>query len=278
MRNLVFILSLLVFIPFNVSHAETLYLDKEMVGESLPNNKVWAKITLRNGESSCGLWSRYCPQGGCESCVVKYLIGEERDARKLTFDNKEKIWRDKDGLPYDTATENKKYNIKKQTICDVAAEKLWGISPGIWVVDTLGNLYTSVEQSPGVFHHSSFMAGGLVRAAGQIVFKNGKIIHVNNSSGHYKPDQESLNAVIKNLRLDDRTQVAYDVSSSDRRSQTNMRESAPNRSPKPPRRDAVIEPELSPLLYDRSRDEYEQANCYNIYEEEPPHDYKNSNN
>lgn len=260
------------FIP---GKAETLKLEDEMAGEEKPKNRVWAKVKRASGLQFCGLWADYCPQGNCESCVVKYLVDEEREARKLTWSEKHKVWLDRNAKPYDTATENKKHPIEKHTLCDLAAKKTWGISPGIWVVDTLGNFYTSVEQTPGVFHHSSFMAGGLVRAAGQVVFVDGKIIGINNSSGHYKPDQKSFDIVVKGLHVENPKDAIYDVSSSARRSLTNIRESAPARPPTAKPEKTLVQPEPSLELYARQPDQYEFGDCYKTYEDG---DGVNSNN
>ena len=61
----------------------------------------------------------------------------------------------------------------------------------IFVVDLNGNMYIH-EPLDGFFHHSSFVKGMPVLAAGEIKFFDGRIVSLNNKSGHYKPDQESL--------------------------------------------------------------------------------------
>ena len=40
----------------------------------------------------------------------------------------------------------------------------------------------------GRFHHSSFLAGGAVAAAGEWTIVSGKLLHINACSGHYKPE------------------------------------------------------------------------------------------
>jgi hypothetical protein len=49
------------------------------------------------------------------------------------------------------------------------------------------------------FHHSSFTSGSLVRCAGMIGGADGKIKHIDNDSGHYKPPVENLTRLVKHL-------------------------------------------------------------------------------
>jgi hypothetical protein len=76
----------------------------------------------------------------------------------------------------------------------------WRHRPAIWVMDPQGNLYVKVIHPVGLFHHSSFLAGGDVLSAGEIVIDKGKVTHINNMSGHYFPTDESLNNAIGVLR------------------------------------------------------------------------------
>ena len=214
--------------------ADTLRMEKNLEGENLPGNHIWARKKLKSGEV-CAPWEHVCktPEAGgkqeCKSCVVTYLIGEERAKRKLTWDSKKLRWLGSDGKPYDTAKENAKYGVKARTRYEVEARKRWGIAPGIWVLDTKGQFYSSVEQSPGKFHHSSFLGGGLVEGAGQVVFVDGQITRINNASGHYKPDVPSFEEALKHLHLPPGAEkegsgiVEYDGHSSAFASPTNVR-------------------------------------------------------
>lgn len=66
----------------------------------------------------------------------------------------------------------------------------------IFVMSEKGQLYLSKSRKVGEFHHSSFLAGKPVAAAGEMIIKKGVIIEINNASGHYKP---SLDFVKKNV-------------------------------------------------------------------------------
>jgi hypothetical protein len=48
-------------------------------------------------------------------------------------------------------------------------------------------------------HHSSFAAGSLVRCAGMISGKDGKVTFVDNASGHYAPPAEMLKRLVQHL-------------------------------------------------------------------------------
>jgi hypothetical protein len=78
----------------------------------------------------------------------------------------------------------------------------------IYVIDPKGKIYISYYKPQGVFHHSSFLSGGDVIAAGTIVFKNGHIKSISNSSGHYRVTDRSLEQVVElfealNVKVDE---------------------------------------------------------------------------
>lgn len=57
---------------------------------------------------------------------------------------------------------------------------------GIYVMSSTGVIYFREGHNPYEFHHSSFLAGAPVAAAGEIIIENGRIVMVNNRSGHYR--------------------------------------------------------------------------------------------
>ncbi len=52
----------------------------------------------------------------------------------------------------------------------------------------------------GMLNHSSFVAGREVICAGNIYFWKGQLIHIDNNSGHYKPDRNALHRAVEVLR------------------------------------------------------------------------------
>ncbi|OWZ22368.1 Calmodulin-binding protein [Phytophthora megakarya] len=71
-------------------------------------------------------------------------------------------------------------------------------SKWIFVLDVSGRLFLGRKRK-GRFHHSSFVSGAPIIAAGKIIIKNGVIIAIEPHSGHYKPALENLLALCSML-------------------------------------------------------------------------------
>jgi hypothetical protein len=97
---------------------------------------------------------------------VKYLTEGERNAYKLHF---------RDGLIYDA--NGKLFDTNKSPLRRNA----------IFVLDKEGNFYATTDHAPGKFHHSSFLAGGEVAAAGEFQVKDGVLTFMSDRTGHYAP-------------------------------------------------------------------------------------------
>ncbi|CAG8610926.1 1117_t:CDS:2 [Paraglomus brasilianum] len=69
----------------------------------------------------------------------------------------------------------------------------------IYVTDCRNRLYIG-KKTKGHFHHSSFLAGGAIRAAGGIQIRNGKLEELTPKSGHYKPAQQHFSALVNRIR------------------------------------------------------------------------------
>ncbi|PIN08715.1 hypothetical protein CDL12_18704 [Handroanthus impetiginosus] len=72
-------------------------------------------------------------------------------------------------------------------------------SKWIFVMSTCNKVYAG-EKKKGLFHHSSFLAGGATLAAGRIVAERGKLKSVSAYSGHYRPTDENLSIFLAFLR------------------------------------------------------------------------------
>jgi hypothetical protein len=105
---------------------------------------------------------------------VKYLAPDERAAYRVSIQNGLMV--DANGQPFDTKH----------------ATSAFGPDSGraIFVMDKQGNIYVSNEQTEGKFHHSSFLAGKPVAAAGEILVEHGVIKEINRRSGHYCPSKQ----------------------------------------------------------------------------------------
>jgi hypothetical protein len=75
-----------------------------------------------------------------------------------------------------------------------------GNGTAIFVLGTDGRVYLSPTHQPGRFHHSSFLAGGDVAAAGELVVSNGRIVGISDRSGHYTPDPLMMRQLMIHLR------------------------------------------------------------------------------
>eukprot|EP00945_MAST-04E_sp_MAST-4E-sp1_P000219 g219.t1 len=64
---------------------------------------------------------------------------------------------------------------------------------GIWIFVLSMDFRLYVAQKiTGRLHHSSFLAGGPTRAAGNIIVRDGKLLAIAGTSGHYRPTAENI--------------------------------------------------------------------------------------
>lgn len=69
----------------------------------------------------------------------------------------------------------------------------------IWVQGPSGRFYTSTDFQVGRFHHSSFLSGRDVKAAGDWQVNDGFIEYISAMSGHYKPPLDALQNAMRDL-------------------------------------------------------------------------------
>ncbi|MED6185921.1 IQ domain-containing protein iqm3 [Stylosanthes scabra] len=69
----------------------------------------------------------------------------------------------------------------------------------IFVMSTFKKLYAA-KKKKGLFHHSSFLAGGTILAAGRLEAKRGSLKSISAYSGHYRPADDSLDTFLSHLR------------------------------------------------------------------------------
>lgn len=120
------------------------------------------------------------------SRTVQYIADEtERRKFKLAFRKKLACKRDENGLAiYDTSEDVGKSDTKGEAI---------------FVMDASWKIYTG-SYSRGMFHHSSFLAGGWSLAAGTMKVNRGQIAEVTPDSGHYQPGLQQMLNVTERLR------------------------------------------------------------------------------
>jgi hypothetical protein len=66
-------------------------------------------------------------------------------------------------------------------------------------MDPRGTLYVG-EHQVGLFHHSSFIAGGIVAGAGEMSVADGKLRMITSKSGHYQPTPDQTRIVLLELQ------------------------------------------------------------------------------
>jgi hypothetical protein len=69
---------------------------------------------------------------------------------------------------------------------------------GIFVMDAEGRVYVG-QHRVGLFHHSSFKAGGAVAAAGEMKVTGGKLVGITAKSGHYAPNAKQTQQMLQQL-------------------------------------------------------------------------------
>ncbi|RBO88929.1 sigma factor-like helix-turn-helix DNA-binding protein [Nocardia puris] len=99
-----------------------------------------------------------------------YFTERERAESRIVIGPDGRLYRVIDGKPFDTRSVGETGNRTE------------------FVMDGRGNLYAYREHTAGLFAHSSFLAGANVAAAGMIHVHAGRILFLNNLSGHYLPD------------------------------------------------------------------------------------------
>ncbi len=115
---------------------------------------------------------------------VQYLSAAEREKFRIEFDNKA-VLRTSDGEDFSTEKTETHFSGKG-----------WAI----YVVAPTGEIYAGTHKVDR-FHHSSFLSGGAVKAAGEIVVDHGVVKMITAKSGHYRPSADEMLHFVRNARL-----------------------------------------------------------------------------
>lgn len=130
-----------------------------------------------------------------ENKNVQYLTPEQRESYKIkpVKRGEETIYVGEDDQAVDS---------EKATQTQSAVGGTDGIF--IYVMSEDGDLYVADEGKESKdnekFHHSSFLGGKPVAAAGEIAFSSGKVTEISNISGHYQPDLSYIYQALLELR------------------------------------------------------------------------------
>ncbi|TKC87732.1 hypothetical protein FAZ69_15705 [Trinickia terrae] len=130
---------------------------------------------------------------------ARYLSEQEREKYKIVFKGglayQQKWWEDSAALIL-ADTEIRNHN-------DVVNKVISNLFGG-YVVSMSGDFYSgphvpAAEKSNNGRYHSSYFSGGSVLCAGEIRIRNGVVTHINDKSGHYRPDSSNLARAVEAL-------------------------------------------------------------------------------
>ncbi|XP_042406377.1 IQ domain-containing protein IQM3-like [Zingiber officinale] len=121
-----------------------------------------------------------CPRSLLKKQCVKYLGPQERKQYKYE--------------PVDGKIVHKLSGELLDTTQGGNKEAKW-----IFVMSTSRKLYAG-QKKKGVFHHSSFLAGGATVAAGRFTAENGILKRIWAYSGHYRPSEENFDYFLSFLK------------------------------------------------------------------------------
>ncbi|KAG4396466.1 hypothetical protein GLYMA_19G193300v4 [Glycine max] len=133
-------------------------------------------LDLGNGKN---LDLEQCSRSKLQKQCIKYLGPQEREQFEYTVRAGKII--------------NKQYGDLLHTNEDSEDAK-W-----IFVMSTSKKLYAG-KKKKGLFHHSSFLAGGATLAAGRLVAENGILKSISAYSGHYRPTDDTLDGFLSYLK------------------------------------------------------------------------------
>ncbi|MFE9580011.1 hypothetical protein ACFYO1_26745 [Nocardia sp. NPDC006044] len=115
---------------------------------------------------------------------VRHMSPAELENHRL-FVHEGRLFRAADGRLFDTT--------------QIASAREGGDARAIFVMDEFGNLYAG-DQELGSLHHSSFLGGRTVTAAGEIEVRDGRLVVMSDRSGHYLPRGELNDYAVDLLR------------------------------------------------------------------------------
>jgi hypothetical protein len=153
-------------------------LDNKYAGEDKPKNHVWKRLGPKD-KVVCAAWDDKATDK-TESCVVKYASATERAIFKVEV---KKGLLTQAGRPMDSTP-----------------SKMTDSPFYIFVEAPDGTFYASPVDKVGQVHHSTFLAGGPVKTAGEMKIKKGVLTELNNASGHYKPSAASTQQALADLK------------------------------------------------------------------------------
>ena len=122
--------------------------------------------------------------GGYYTTAVPYL--DETERRKLQVFVEDGLLVDHNGRPFDA------YH------ASLVGAELFSLQ-AIYAMDQCGRIFMTYHHEIGLFHHSSFLSGAPIAAAGEMLVVDGRLLEIDAASGHYRPPPDATRQIIHRL-------------------------------------------------------------------------------
>lgn len=161
--------------------------DHELEGPALAPDEVVKKQPLAYSAKLQAAFVKALREKGLdnEAAELEKLDNQDRALQARYKDLREKV---------DQPARKQLVGTVKQETAALMASRL------IYAMNAAGEFFVG-ESLNGVFHHSSFLAGGAVASAGDIKVVGGEITAISNNSGHYKPGAAFLWQAVRQLEI-----------------------------------------------------------------------------
>lgn len=113
---------------------------------------------------------------------VQYCTMKERQQYEVVVRNGFLVWANRGGSPS---------TVDFEPVHTVNTQERW-----IFVIDLMGRCFLHTKEK-GRFHHSSFVSGAPVQAAGRLRADGGKVVEIERYSGHYRTRHAQIQRCIE---------------------------------------------------------------------------------
>jgi hypothetical protein len=149
------------------------------------------------GDKVIGPKAYWRPKGTpLHDAPVRYLSAEERAAYELQLKKDERrfYWQGKLYSTKDASQWSASQNVQGRAIFVMTTDRR------LYVADQATESTRKSSQEGWLFHHSSFLGGEPVAAAGELVFEDGCLKGITDGSGHYRPELKHMRQVLQLFR------------------------------------------------------------------------------
>jgi hypothetical protein len=138
-----------------------------------------------DGDPADGFWDYVQMNPPYGLTLVKYYGGTAKGEKRRVVFKAGQLVRASDDSPFHT-----------QLLSTAVSGQGWAI----FVVSFEGAMYAH-KHEVGVFHHSTFLSGSAVMAAGELCCDGGVVKCITAKSGHYMPSKENLAAFVRHFPM-----------------------------------------------------------------------------